>query len=137
MTIEPVVLQVEDDEASYFIFRELFNEICPDLRLHRAKNGAEALAMIRDLADDPSVRLVLVLLDVFLPLVNGWQVLESVRSMESLREVPVVMFTGQIIERDRSRCAELDVDYIEKPSDLRGLMTLVNEICAKALQPNA
>lgn len=131
MTTEQVVLQVEDDEASYFVFRELFEEICPDIRLQRAQNGVEALAMIRSLAEDPSIRLTLIILDVFLPLMNGWEVLASIRAIESLRTIPVVMFTGQIIERDRKRSVELDVEYLQKPADLRALTLLVKEICAK------
>jgi CheY-like chemotaxis protein len=132
MSNGPVVLQVEDDEASHFVFRQLFEEICPDLRLQRAKNGAEALSMIQDLAGDPAVRIALVLLDVFLPLVDGWEVLASMRAIESLRQIPVVMLTGQIIERDQARCEALGVEYIQKPSELRTLVLLIKEICAKA-----
>ena len=87
------VLQVEDDDASSFVFRELFEEICPDIRLQRARNGVEALTIIRDINKDPSVRLDLVLLDVFLPLINGFEVLASIRAVESFREIPVVVFT--------------------------------------------
>jgi len=128
---EQVVLQVEDDEANYFIFRELFEEICPDIQLQRAQNGVEALAMIRSLAEDSSIRLALVILDVFLPLMDGWEVLASIRAVESLKKIPVVMFTGQILDRDRKRSEELDVEYLQKPSDLRSLTLLVREICAR------
>jgi CheY-like chemotaxis protein len=129
--VEDVVLQVEDDEASYFVFRALFQETCPDIRLERAQDGEEALTMIRNLVADPAVRLALVLMDVFLPFLGGWEVLATLRADESLRQVQVVMFTGQILERDRLRCAALDVEYIEKPSDLQGLVSLVKEICAR------
>jgi CheY-like chemotaxis protein len=129
--VEGVVLQVEDDEASYFVFRELFKEICPDIRLERAQDGEQALTMIRDFVSDPTVRLTLVLMDVFLPRLGGWEVLDSIRADKSLRQVPVVMFSGQSVERDRLRCAALDVEYIEKPSNLQGLVTLVKEICAR------
>ena len=128
---EQVVLQVEDDEANYFIFRELFEETCPDIQLQRAQNGVEVIAMIRSLAEDPSMRLALVILDVFLPLMNGWEVLASIRAVESLKKIPVVMFTGQILDRDRKRSVELDVEYLQKPSDLRSLTLLVKEICAR------
>ena len=40
-------------------------------------------------------------------------------------------YFGQILERDRLRCAAIDVEYIEKPSDLQGLVSLVKEICAR------
>jgi CheY-like chemotaxis protein len=132
---EQIVLQVEDDDASSFVFREMFEEICPDIRLQTARNGVEALTIIRDINEDPSVRLDLVLLDVFLPLMNGFEVLASIRAVESFREIPVVVFTGQIIERDRVRCAELNAEYIQKPPDLRSLISLVKEICARAMQP--
>jgi CheY-like chemotaxis protein len=137
MANDPVVLQVEDDDASHFVFRQLFEEICPDLCLQRAKNGAEALTMIQDLAGDPAMRLALVLLDVFLPLVDGWEVLASMRAIESLRQIPVVMLTGQIIERDQERCAALGVEYIQKPSELRTLVLLIKEICNKAAAATA
>jgi hypothetical protein len=42
---EQRVLQVEDDDAGYFVFRELFEKICPDIRLQRAKDGAEAVTV--------------------------------------------------------------------------------------------
>ena len=129
-----MVLQVEDDEASYFIFRQLFEEICPDLRLERVSNGLEALKMIRSLAEDPSIKLALVVLDVFLPLMNGWELLASIRAVESLKTIPVVMFTGQILDRDRERSIELAVQYLQKPSNLRALTLLIKEICAKAMQ---
>jgi CheY-like chemotaxis protein len=129
--VEAVVLQVEDDEASYCVFRELFKEICPDIRLERAQDGEQALTMIRDFVSDPTVRLTLVLMDVFLPRLGGWEVLDSIRADKSLRQVPVVMFSGQILERDRLRCAALDVEYIEKPADLATLVSLVKEICGR------
>jgi CheY-like chemotaxis protein len=128
---EQVVLQVEDDDTSYFVFRELFEEICPDIRLQRAQDGVEALAMIRSLAENPSITLALVILDVFLPLINGWEVLASIRAIESLSTIPVVMFTGQILDRDWKRSVELGVEYLQKPSDLRALTLLVKQMCAR------
>jgi hypothetical protein len=38
--VHDVLLQVEDDEASYFVVREIFKEICPGVRLESAQNGA-------------------------------------------------------------------------------------------------
>ena len=127
-----MVLQIEDDEAGHFVFRELFQEICPDLCLQRARNGYEELAALHDLVADPSCRVVLIILDVFLPVMNGWEFLESMRAAESLRQIPVVMFTGQTIEPDRLRTLELGVEYIQKPGDLLTLLLLIKESCSRA-----
>jgi CheY-like chemotaxis protein len=126
---EQVILHVEDDDASYFIFHKLFKEICPEIRLERARDGAEALVIIEGLVMDPAVLLRLILLDVFLPMMGGWEVLADIRATESLRQLPVLMFTGVIQESDRARCAALNVEYVEKPKDLQALILLIKEIC--------
>ena len=128
---EQVILQVEDDDASYFVFSEMFKEICPDIRLQRSRDGAEALKTIRSLVVDPAIDLRLLLLDVFLPMVNGWEVLDSIRADDSLKQLRVLMFTNVLLERDQKRCTALGVEYREKPSDLRALTTLIKEICAR------
>ncbi|HEY6987972.1 MAG TPA: response regulator [Bryobacteraceae bacterium] len=129
---DPVVLQVEDDDAGYFVFNDLFKKICPDIRLERARDGSEALEKIEKLTADPAVDLRLILLDVFLPMIDGWEVLESIRAVEEYKRVPVVIFTNLVLERDRARCAALGVEYLEKPGDLQSLIVLVKEICARA-----
>jgi len=129
---EPVVLQVEDDDAGYFVFDDIFKKICPDIRLERAHDGSEALEKIEKLTADPRVDLRLILLDVFLPMIDGWEVLESIRAVEEYKQVPVVIFTNLVLERDRMRCAALGVEYLEKPGDLESLILLVKEICARA-----
>jgi CheY-like chemotaxis protein len=128
---EQVILQVEDDDSSYFVFNELFKEICPDIRLERARDGTEALKKIERLVQDPAMDLRLILLDVFLPRADGWEVLDSIRADDRLKQLPVAMFTNVLSKRDQARCEELGVKYLEKPADLDGLVLLVKEICAR------
>jgi CheY-like chemotaxis protein len=129
---QQVILHVEDDDASYAVFSEVFKDICPEMRLERARDGVEALVTIQILVRDPAIDLRLILLDVFLPMMGGWEVLDAIRKVELLKELPVVMFTNLVRERDRARCIALGVDYLEKPTDLRALIALVKEICARA-----
>ncbi|HEY3937467.1 MAG TPA: response regulator [Bryobacteraceae bacterium] len=130
---EQLVLHVEDDDASYFIFQKLFEEICPDIRLERARDGAEALALLEGFILDPSIQVRLVLLDVFLPIVGGWEVLADIRAAEPLRDVSIVMFSGVFRDKDRARCAALNVEYVEKPRELRDLVTFVKAICDRLM----
>lgn len=128
---ERVILHVEDDDASYAVFSKVFKDICPEMRLQRARDGAEALETIQSLVRDPAVDLRLILLDIFLPTMGGWEVLDSIRKIERLKELPVVMFTNLVRERDRAHCIALGVDYLEKPTDLGALIALAREICAQ------
>ena len=65
-------------------------------------------------------------------MIDGWEVLESIRSIRSLQQLPVLIFTSLVLERDQVRCAALGVEYLEKPSDLQSLILVVKEICARA-----
>jgi CheY-like chemotaxis protein len=128
---EQVVLNVEDDEASYFVLQKLFKEICPDAELKRATNGVEALESIQSLSENPDVHLRLVLLDINLPTISGWEVLQAIRAVESFANLPVVMFTALARESDRARCLGLGVEYFEKPSDVKRLVEMIREVCDK------
>src|SRR5688572_18164435 len=89
-------------------------------RIHTARDGAEALDFIfgegdyagRSLDQGPQV----ILLDLKLPLVDGLEVLEKVKSDPRTRSIPVVMLTSSREERDIVESYELGVNsYIVKP----------------------
>jgi DNA-binding response OmpR family regulator len=128
---ERIILNVEDDEGSYFVLKHLFDEICSDAELIRAVDGEQAIETIRRFAENPNLHLDLVLMDVNLPIRTGWEVLEVIRAAESYAKVPVVMFTGVTREQDRLRSMELGAEYLQKPSDLAGLTKVVRDVCDK------
>jgi CheY-like chemotaxis protein len=129
----PVVISVEDDDGSYAVLRELLQEAYPDVRVERARNGSEALKKLNSMAQDPSVEVRLVLLDVRLPGMSGFEILTAVRDNESLRRVPIVVLTGKAEEADRLACLENGAqDYLEKPWDLQGLENVLIAACVRA-----
>lgn len=75
-----------------------------------AVNGREALAMLRASKFD------LVLLDIMMPEMNGYEVLETMKADESLRYIPVIMITAVDDVESVARCIELGAeDYLPKP----------------------
>ncbi len=85
-----------------------------------AGDGAEGLDAIRRLEPD------LVLLDVMMPILDGWQVLRAVKEDEHLRDTPVIMLTAMSQERDIIR-GHLHgaVQYVTKPFEMRRLVEVV------------
>lgn len=126
-----VILNVEDDEATHFVLRKLFEEICPDVELIQATDGEQAIQVIRRFSDDPHLQLDLVLMDLNLPLRTGWEVMEAIRAVESYMKVPVIMFTGVTREEDRLRSVALGAEYIQKPSTLVDLGKVVRDVCKR------
>ena len=86
-----------------------------------ASNGEEAMDLFYDNPDT-----ALVLLDVMMPDMDGWQVLREIRETS---KVPIIMLTARADERDELKGFELGVDeYIAKPFSPKILMARVEAI---------
>jgi len=104
-----LVLVVDDQEIN----RDALGVILEDqYDVVYAENGQEALQVMRERLDDLSI----VLLDLMMPVMNGFQVMEAVRSDEQLRQIPIIVLTAE-------KSAELKAlqmgaaDFITKPFD--------------------
>lgn len=87
-----------------------------------AVNGERALAQIE--ASPPDV----VLLDVMMPVMDGWQVLRELKASAETQDIPVIMLTALAEERDLIRGhLQGAVRYITKPFEMRGLLDTVAE----------
>src|SRR5262245_6199207 len=116
----PVVLLVEDHETSAEGYAQLLSGA--GYRVARAKNGYEALAAVS--RESPS----LVLLDLKLPKLDGWDLLQRLKADPAVASVPVVVITGDSLpshhEMARSRGA---LAVLSKPIDPREFLTVVRD----------
>ncbi len=86
-----------------------------------AADGEEGLRKVKSEKPD------LVLLDIVMPKLDGWQVLKAIRDDEATRDVPVVMLTAN---RETSSLIESQsqkaTDYLMKPFDIEKLLRFIN-----------
>lgn len=110
------ILLVEDNPDDAFLASRVIGKVCSE-EIVVAKDGEEAIALLRRMAEEGSYREIrVVLLDLKLPKVHGLEVLRSIRSNPVLAGLPVVVLTSSDNELDQQRCRELGVlDYIYKP----------------------
>jgi CheY-like chemotaxis protein len=112
---EKRILVVDDDAA---ILTLLFTILCRrGLAVDTAKNGAEALEKLEHCT------YVLMLLDLMMPVVSGWEVLERLAGMDPGRRPVVVVLTAGTEPRDVS--PDLVVGSIRKPFDVQLLLDTV------------
>jgi adenylate cyclase len=106
---EPALLVVDDNEDNCYVLSQHLNVQGYD-NITIATNGQEALSVLRSKPFD------LVLLDIMMPDLNGYEVLERMRSSPELRNIPVIMISA-VGELDSVvRCIELGAeDYLPKP----------------------
>ena len=111
------ILVVDDEERMVRFIR--MNLEHDGFQVMEAFNGKQAIDKMRDTPD-------LVLLDVMMPDIDGFEVLETIREVSS---VPVIMLTARGEEDDRVRGLELGADdYITKPFSPRELVSRVKAV---------
>ena len=112
------ILVVDDEERMVRFIR--LNLEHDGFQVSEAFNGKEAIQKIRDVTPD------LILLDVMMPDIDGFEVLETVREVS---QVPVIMLTAKGEEDDRVRGLELGADdYVTKPFSPRELVSRVKAV---------
>jgi DNA-binding response OmpR family regulator len=112
------ILVVDDEERMVRFIR--MNLEHDGFQVSEAFNGKQAIQKIRDVTPD------LILLDVMMPDLDGFEVLETVREVSN---VPVIMLTAKGEEDDRVRGLELGADdYITKPFSPRELVSRVKAV---------
>jgi len=94
-----------------------------DIEIATATNGRDALKAIR--SDRPAV----VLLDVMMPVMNGFEVCKAVKADPTLRDTFVVMLTAKGQELDRATGVEVGADlYLTKPFDPDDVLARVAKV---------
>jgi DNA-binding response OmpR family regulator len=115
------VMAVDDDQ----VIRGLL-EVNLQMEGHEvvtAVDGQDALDKVR--ADPPD----LIILDVMMPNLNGWQVAEQLRAEEATRDIPIILLSARAMENDVRKGTELGADsYVTKPFDPIELMELVTRL---------
>lgn len=113
------VLVVDDDEDICIILSRLFAK--RGHAVQTAQSGMAALELLRAKPAD------LVILDVRMPGLDGFAVLERMRTQLGLTDVPVVMLTAQASEEDMLNGYGLGADYyLTKPLQFERLMNIVD-----------
>jgi CheY-like chemotaxis protein len=117
------VLVAEDNDINLILVREMLNN--RKHTVYTARNGREAVeATLREKPD-------LVLMDIRMPQVNGFEALAMLRAREETRAIPIVALTASVGPQAREECLDAGFDgYLSKPIDiaaLHGLLTKYQE----------
>jgi CheY-like chemotaxis protein len=124
------VLMVEDDDSDHELLAAACRRLQVPCRIERhatGKLGWDALCAARDGGTLPG----LVILDLDLPVISGFELLERIRGDEELGLLPVMMLTGSTILDDREHCAAAD-HYFIKPVVAEGWSVIAALVSAYA-----
>ena len=127
VSAEKKLILIVDDEPRMIKFIRLNLEL-EGYRVSEASNGLEALDKVRKELPD------LVLLDVMMPEMDGFEALERIREVSN---VPVIMLTVKAEEEDKVRGLELGADdYVTKPFSPRELSSRIKAVLRRTEMPS-
>lgn len=125
VTNKPILL-VEDDQVDVMTILRALKEIHVVNPVVSRENGEDALHYLRDASSE---RPCIILLDLNMPIMNGIEFLQAVKSDESLRRIPVVVLTTSEEQQDKVRSFDLGVaGYMAKPVDYQRFVEMIRSI---------
>ncbi|MBD2757482.1 response regulator [Spirosoma validum] len=116
------VILVDDDEDDRFLFQQAFRPYSSNYLLQTLATGPELFQLLEDSLGLPA----LIILDLNMPLVDGFEVLTWLRSHADYALIPTVILTTSADQTDRQRAQELGANrFLTKPPTLPDLTKLV------------
>src|SRR5215469_4210700 len=113
------VLVVDDDVRNIFALNSLLER--HNMQVITASNGHEAIKLVESTDD-----LSLVLMDVMMPEMDGYETMRRIRSHPQFRLLPIIALTAKAMKGDREKCLEAGAsDYVAKPVNTDQLLSLV------------
>ena len=117
MTTQKILI-VADDPDIRSLYRLVLHQ--EGLDVVEAESGQEALSKVH--AERPA----LVLLDIMMPEMDGYETTRKIRQMKKHKALPIIALTAKAMKGDREKCIEAGAsDYITKPVDTEQLLSLL------------
>jgi CheY-like chemotaxis protein len=121
MNSEDKILIIDDDERNIFALSAVLKA-----KGYHCLTASEAEKGIALLQDDEQISVVL--LDMMMPNIDGYEALKIIRSHEKLNRLPVVAITAQAMVGDKEKCLQAGAnDYISKPVDVDKLLNILEK----------
>ena len=113
------ILLVDDDMRNVFALSKILKE--HGMEIIKAENGKNALEML-----DAHPDIDLVLMDIMMPEMDGYEAMRRIRSQGKFKSLPVIALTAKAMKDDKQKCIDAGAnDYITKPIDVERLLSLM------------
>jgi len=117
--VNKTILVIEDNEQNLYLVRFMLEK--HGFTIREARDGRQGISLASELRPD------LILLDIQLPMLDGYAVAAELRKDPALRDTPIIAVTSFAMPGDREKVlAAGATDYMEKPIDPN---TFVDQIC--------
>ncbi|MFN2400494.1 MAG: response regulator [Gemmatimonadaceae bacterium] len=118
------VLLVEDNEDNRIVYSTILEHF--GYTVTEALNGEEGIAKARSEQPD------LILMDISIPIIDGWEATQVLKRDPETRHIPIVALTAHALSSDREKAMEVGCDsYLAKPCEPRAVVGEVEKFLGK------
>lgn len=119
-------LVVDDNSLNLFLTSKILKLALPDIEVFHAEDGASAINSFREVTPD------LILLDIQMPDMNGFDVAMNIRSSENGSKSKIIAVSADVMKCDEKMCLETGIDgYISKPFTKTDLAEAITKVFLK------
>lgn len=117
------ILLVDDDDDDQYIFTETLKELGVTDQCVLTNNGIMALDHLHNAETIPTI----IVLDLNLPLMNGFEFLDKIKKDERFSNIPVIVFTTSDSSADQKLATQMGATFITKTADFTKLKKALSE----------
>lgn len=118
------ILIIDDDSKNIFALTAVLK--ARKFKCVSAQSAAEGFRIMEN-----NDNIGVVLLDMMMPEMDGYEAVEKMKKEEQFKDIPVVAITAQAMTGDREKCLEAGADaYLSKPVNVDELLEILNEVTA-------
>lgn len=116
------ILIVDDDVRNTFALSSYLEEM--GMKTYVVENGFQAIEFLEN-----NSTIDIVLMDMMMPEMDGYEAIELLRSKPSTKELPIISVTAKAMKSDREKCLAVGAsEYVSKPVDLKALLEKMMQV---------
>lgn len=130
------LLVIDDDDINIFIIKKIVEKTGYDARMVAKTNGQLAIDYVKELIDSGQSLPHLILIDINMPVLNGWEFLEAYEKLGIDKEIDMYMLSSSVYENDieKAKTYKAVKGFISKPLSIERLIELFEGKDTQAIQ---
>ncbi|KYK25830.1 chemotaxis protein CheY [Thermoplasmatales archaeon SG8-52-1] len=121
------IMLIDDEKDQIFSIKTGFEELYPnEYEIITVESGKKCFGLL-----EKNVIPDIIILDIMMPEMNGWQVFDKLRAHQSWKNIPVIFLTARSDSLAANAGAMIAEDYIEKPIDIKELKLRIDNVLNK------
>jgi CheY-like chemotaxis protein len=122
------IMLVDDEKDQIFCIKTGFDQEYPnEYEIIGVESGKKCIELL-----EKNEKPDLILLDIMMPQMDGWEVFDKIRANNSWRKIPIIFLTARSDGLAKSAGSMIAEDYIEKPIDIKELKTRIDNVLKKS-----